>query len=473
MTRKIYANVKPSQRQIDWQELEFYSFIHFGVNTMTGSEWGSGTESPEIFNPENVDTDEWVKTFKDSGMKGVILTCKHHDGFCLWPSAYTDHSVASSPWRKGDGDLVKELADSCAKYGLKFGVYLSPWDKHEASYGQGKAYDDYFVNQLEELLTNYGDIFSVWFDGANGEGPNGKKQLYDWPRYYEVIRKHQPDAVISIMGPDVRWVGNEAGKTRENEWSVIPDSLFDTKMIEQGSQQVDDNKFVTKMADEDEDLGSRRILDKHQGDFIWYPAEVDVSIRPGWFYHEEQDEQVKTVDELFTIFKDSVGNNATLLLNIPPNSHGEIADVDTKALKGLGQKIEQFYAKNYLANAEVTYSSNPPKTEDEAAIFDLPLADTYWESDTADEHPRIELKLPEAVTINHLLLKEYIPEGQRIEKVQISMFLDGKKVNTVDVEAVGYQKIVEFEETEVDQLIYEFLAYRELVTINTLYATHI
>ena len=473
MNRKVYANVKPSQRQIDWQELEFYSFIHFGVNTMTGSEWGSGTESPEIFNPENVDTDEWVKTFRDSGMKAVILTCKHHDGFCLWPSAYTDHSVASSPWRDGQGDLVKEVADSCAKYGLKFGVYLSPWDKHEPSYGQGKAYDDYFVNQLEELLTNYDDIFSVWFDGANGEGPNGKKQLYDWPRYYEVIRKHQPDAAISIMGPDVRWVGNEAGMTRENEWSVIPDSLFNTKMIEQGSQQADDGKFVTKMADDDEDLGSRTILDKHQGDFIWYPAEVDVSIRPGWFYHEEQDEQVKTVDELFTIFKDSVGNNATLLLNIPPNSRGEIADVDTKALTGLGEKIEQFYAKNYLANAEVTYSSNPPQQTDAGAVFDLPLADTYWENDAADEKPRIELKLPEAVTINHLLLKEYIPEGQRIEKVKISMFLENQNVNTVDFEAVGYQKIVEFEETKVDQLIFEFLEYREFVTINTLFATNI
>ena len=473
MNRKRYANVKPSQRQIDWQELEFYSFIHFGVNTMTGSEWGSGTESPAIFKPENVDTDEWLKTFRDSGMKGVILTCKHHDGFCMWPSAYTDHSVASSPWRDGQGDLVKEVADSCAKYGLKFGVYLSPWDKHEASYGQGQAYDNYFVNQLEELLTNYGEIFSVWFDGANGEGPNGKKQLYDWPRYYEVIRKHQPDAAISIMGPDVRWVGNEAGMTRENEWSVIPDSLFDTKMIEQGSQQADDGKFITKMADDDEDLGSRTILDKHQGDFIWYPAEVDVSIRPGWFYHEEQDEQVKTVDELFTIFKDSVGNNATLLLNIPPNSQGEIANVDTKALKGLGKKIEQFYAKNYLATAEVTYSSNPPQPKDAGAIFDRPLADTYWTNDAADEYPQIRLKLSEAVTINHLLLKEYIPEGQRIEKVQISMFLDGEKVNTIDVEAVGYQKIVEFEETEVDQLIYEFVEYREIVTINTLFATNI
>lgn len=473
MNRKTYANVKPSQRQIAWQELEFYSFIHFGVNTMTGNEWGSGTESPEIFSPGNLDTDEWVKTFRDSGMKGVILTCKHHDGFCMWPSAYTDHSVASSPWRDGQGDLVKEVADSCAKYGLKFGVYLSPWDKHEASYGQGEAYDDYFVNQLEELLTNYGDIFSVWFDGANGEGPNGKKQLYDWPRYYEVIRKHQPDAAISIMGPDVRWVGNEAGKTRENEWSVIPDSLFDTKMIEQGSQQADDGKFITKMADDDEDLGSRTILDKHQGDFIWYPAEVDVSIRPGWFYHAEQDAQVKTIDELFTIFKDSVGNNATLLLNIPPNSQGEIADVDTKALTGLGEKIKQLYAKNYLADAEVTYSSNTPQQADAGAVFDLPLAETYWKNDAGDENPRIKLRLPEAVTINHLLLKEYIPEGQRIEKLQISMFLDGAKVNMVDVEAVGYQKIVEFEDTKVDQLLFEFLEYREIVTMNTLFATHI
>ena len=235
--------VRPSERQIAYEDLEFTGFLHFTVNTFTGREWGDGTEREEIFDPAELDASQWARTLKAAGMKGVILTCKHHDGFCLWPSRYTAHSVASSKYKGGKGDIVRELSDACRTYGLRFGVYLSPWDRNCALYGQGKAYDDYFVNQLTELLTNYGKIFCVWFDGACGEGPNGKKQVYDWDRYFRTIRELQPEAVISVCGPDVRWCGNEAGDTREAEWSVVPKRCKDTERIKENSQQADDASF--------------------------------------------------------------------------------------------------------------------------------------------------------------------------------------------------------------------------------------
>lgn len=223
------ASITPSPRQLAWQQLEFYAFTHFGMNTFTNREWGDGTEDPALFNPDALDADQWVAAVKSAGMKALILTCKHHDGFCLWPSAYTEHSVKNSPWKNGQGDVVREVSDACRRGGIKFGVYLSPWDRHDARYGQGKPYDDYFVSQLTELATNYGDIFCFWFDGACGEGKNGKKQIYDWERYYAVLRKLQPNAVLNVCGPDVRWCGNEAGHCRKAEWSVVPAELRDAE----------------------------------------------------------------------------------------------------------------------------------------------------------------------------------------------------------------------------------------------------
>ena len=226
------ASIVPTERQLKWQDLEFYAFIHFGINTFTDSEWGNGNEDPELFNPEKLDCRQWAKVCQLAGMKGIILTCKHHDGFCLWPSAYTDHCVRSSSWRDGKGDVVKECAKACKEFGLKFGIYVSPWDRHEPTYGSGEAYNKFFLNQLRELLTAYGDLFCVWFDGACGEGKNGKVQEYDWEGYYEVVRECQPDAVISLVGPDVRWYGNEWGVIRENEWSVVPEkySIYKKKL---------------------------------------------------------------------------------------------------------------------------------------------------------------------------------------------------------------------------------------------------
>lgn len=312
--------VRPDKRQVEFQKVEFYAFIHFTINTYTGKEWGDGTESPEIFMPDHLDAAQWVTAIKDAGMRGLILTCKHHDGFCLWPSRYTRHSVAASPYKGGKGDIVREVADACQAAGIKFGVYLSPWDRNSELYGRGKEYDDYFVNQLTELLTNYGPVFDVWFDGACGEGAGGMRQCYNWERYYKVIRKLQPDACINVCGPDIRWCGNEAGDTRDAEWSVVPARLRDTEMIADKSQQTDDTDFSFRrrtISSSDADLGSREFL-KDEPDLIWYPVEVNTSIRPGWFYHQEEDDKVRSLEELSQIYFHSVGGERNLSFKHSP-----------------------------------------------------------------------------------------------------------------------------------------------------------
>lgn len=471
MTLAAWTDVRPSKRQIDWQKLEFYGFVHFGMNTMTGREWGTGKESPESFDPANVDCDEWVRHLKKAGMKGAILTCKHHDGYCLWPSAYTAFTVASSPWKNGQGDLVRDFAEACKKHSMAFGIYLSPWDQHEHTYGTGKTYDDFYINQLKELLTNYGEVFSVWMDGANGEGENGKVQSYDWDRYYDTIRTYQPEAVISICGPDVRWVGNEAGVTRTNEWSVVPEALLDAEKIMEDSQHVDDGNFSeSKVISSEEDLGSRKKLDETGGDVVWYPAEVDVSIRPGWFYHEDEDTQVKDAQELFDIYKRSVGNNTTLLLNVPPNKDGAFSPVDRKSLEELGEKLDDLYRENVLRQAEVTFSSNP-LSYDPTDLFDPELTEHYWRSALADHSPYVRFDFKENVTINTLILKEFIPLSQRIEEISVYEGLGADKRLVLKGEAVGYQKIIAFPDIQVKNLWIEFKTYREFPTLHYIQAS--
>ena len=275
------ANVKPTTRQLRWQKLELTAFFHFGINTFTDKEWGEGKEDPALFNPTELDAKQWVRTVKEAGIQQVILTAKHHDGFCLWPSAYTEHSVKNSPWKNGKGDVVKEVAEACKLYGIGFGVYLSPWDRNASFYGDSPKYNAYFMNQLTELLSNYGRVDEVWFDGANGEGPNGKKQVYDFNAWYALIRRLQPSATIAIMGPDVRWVGTESGYGRETEWSVVPADNISQEKIAAGSQtDVAFKPDIDMMAD---DLGSRNKITKAKA-LVWYPAETDVSIRAGWFY---------------------------------------------------------------------------------------------------------------------------------------------------------------------------------------------
>ena len=337
------ASVVPSERQLRWQALEFQAFVHFGMNTFTDREWGEGTEDPKLFDPTDFDADQWVEAVKAAGIRGLIVTAKHHDGFCLWPSEFTEHSVKSSPWKDGKGDVVGEVAAACRKGGLAFGVYLSPWDRHEASYGDSPRYNEHFKNQLRELLTRYGEISEVWFDGACGEGPNGKRQVYDWAGYFALIRELQPGAVISIMGPDARWIGNEAGVTRESEWSVIPVVGFDDLPDEKNPGGIAHLDAQAK------DLGSVEkiaAVAKQGGRLLWYPGQVDVSIRPGWFYHAAEDDKVKTLDQLLDIYYTSVGGNAQLLLNIPPDKRGRIHENDARRLRELGDRLGATFAVN-------------------------------------------------------------------------------------------------------------------------------
>ncbi|MGN0632749.1 MAG: alpha-L-fucosidase [Oscillospiraceae bacterium] len=430
------ASVVPHSRQVRHQQLEFYAFIHFTVNTFTDKEWGDGTENPEIFNPQKLDAEQWVRAVKSAGMKGLILTCKHHDGFCLWPSKTTKHTVAASPWKNGCGDVVREVSDACKKYGIKFGVYLSPWDRNSPVYGQGKAYDDMFVEQLTELLTNYGDVFCVWFDGACGEGPDGKKQYYDWDRYYRVIRELMPDACISVCGPDVRWCGNEAGYTRKAEWSVVPERAKDSEIISEKSQHSDDETFRKRKIDaRDSDLGSREIL-KDEDKLIWYPAEVNTSIRPGWFWHESENDKVRSLDELIHIYNNSVGGNATFLLNIPPTNEGLLHENDVLRLKELGEYLDKSFSENVLDEAELSADGEAVSSVRQDNY------DVFFTAEKGCTTAELTARWNEPVNIGNIVIKENILCGQRVESFTVEAELNGEYIEIYRGATIGYKRIV-------------------------------
>ena len=437
--------IVPSERQIKFQQLEFYAFIHFTVNTFTDKEWGDGTESPEIFNPAKLDAEQWVKTVKSAGMRGLILTCKHHDGFCLWDCKYTKHSVMNSPCGK---DIVKETAKACKKHGIKFGVYLSPWDRNCPLYGQGKAYDDYFVNQLTELLTGYGDVFSVWFDGACGEGPNGKKQYYDWERYYSVIRELQPEACISVCGPDIRWCGNEAGHTRKAEWSVVPMRAKDSEIISEKSQQEDNEEFRQRRVDaRDEDLGSRKVLADEQ-ELIWYPAEVNTSIRPGWFWHESENDKLRSLEELMDIYIKSVGGNATFLLNIPPTNEGLLHENDVRRLAEIGEFIRRAFADNIAPDADITADCEGIEN-----VF-TDSYDSWYKADAPETEITFKFDKPEK--LGYLVIKENISMSQRVESFTVSVSENGSFREVYEGTVIGYKRIVPLNDVVTDSLKIKF-----------------
>lgn len=440
---KYAASIVPSERQLEWQKTEFYSFIHFGINTFTDSEWGNGNEDPELFNPTELDCRQWAKLCKLSGMKGMILTCKHHDGFCLWPSEYTDHSVKSSKWRDGKGDVVKECSEACAEFGLKFGVYLSPWDRHEETYGQGEAYNTYFKNQLTELLTNYGKLFCVWFDGACGEGKNGKKQEYDWEGYYEIIRKLQPDATINITGPDVRWCGNEAGVCRKSEWSVVPYYHSNQAVIEAASQQ-NVSKPPKTINPTLMDLGSRKVI-KNCNKLIWYPSEVDVSIREGWFYHTKDDYTVKPLSKLMDIYYSSVGANASFLLNIPPMPNGKINEKDVNTLLSVGAQLEIDFNENLAEDSIMT--DNRHLDDEHTGQHILNDDDeSYWHSGDEPEGSELVLDLGDEYDIDKIVLGEHIRTGQQIEEFEIFVQQNGRWKRIAKETVIGYKRICRFKE---------------------------
>lgn len=432
------ANIVPTERQFEWQRQELTAFLHFGVNTYTNREWGDGTESEAIFNPEKLDAEQWVKALKDGGFKCAILTCKHHDGFCLWPSAYTEHCVKNSPWKNGQGDVVRAVSDACHKYGLSFGVYLSPWDMNSPLYGT-EEYNEYFCNQLRELLTNYGEVNEVWFDGACGEGPNGKKQVYDFVRWYKLIRDLQPKAVIAVMGPDVRWVGTETGRGRETEWSVVPNNNLDQQAIADNSQKEMITKPVGDMTGQD--LGSREKIKNAKG-LVWYPAEVDVSIRPGWFYHKTEDANVKTAKNLMDIYFTSVGMNGVLLLNIPPNTDGLLADADVRNLKAFRALHDWIFMSNLLKGA---------KGKGAKKVVDGNYNTSYTQKAT-DEPMVLIFKQDKTVKANVLALQEDIRKGQRVESF-VFEYKDqnGNWQKATEGTTIGYKRLIRFPEVSAKE----------------------
>ena len=395
--------IVPTSQQLEWQEMETNAFLHFTVNTFTDKEWGDGTESESIFNPTKFDAEQWIKALKDAGFKMAILTCKHHDGFCLWPSKYTEHSVKNSPWKNGQGDVVKEVSDACKKYGLKFGVYLSPWDRHEPSYGT-PSYNTYYKNQLTELLTNYGEIAEVWFDGAKGE--NAKDMEYDFKGYWNLVRQLQPNAIIfSDAGPDIRWVGNESGNAGQTCWSTI-----DTAGMAPGKA---DAAY----------LNTGDINGKY-----WIPAETDVSIRPGWFYHASENDKVKTPQELMNLYYQSVGCNSLLLLNIPPNREGLLSEQDVKNIESFQKIINETFQTN-LARGYASSSLTDKKLN---TFISLNVNDPYV----------IDFK--KAVQLDRAVLQENIANGQAIMNGLLE-YWDGKDWQKLEVfTTVGYKRLFRF-----------------------------
>ena len=410
------AHVRPSARQLRMLDIGFYAFAHFGPNTFTDREWGLGNEDEACFNPVDLDCDQWVEAIKSAGMKGLVLTAKHHDGFCLWPSRYTEHSVKNSPVKR---DVVKECAEACSRGGIKFGVYLSPWDRNSKYYGTPE-YNVYYRNQLTELLTEYGPMFHVWFDGACGEGPNGKKQTYEFESWWELIRKYQPDATIfNDHGPDIRWCGNEAGVARHSEWAVVPSELCYWAEVQTGPGPLADEGKLDFLYNSTADLGTMPNILYSKG-LVFAPSEIDMSIRPGWFWHER--EEPHSLERLFSTYLTSFGANATFILNVPPTNRGLIDERDVKRLKELGDLIKKELSDDLTAGA---------------APVRLP-----YDSRT---QARYEVTLPEPADIKYVELAENIADGQRVESYVMTVTdADGNVRDGRQGTAIGHRKIHEF-----------------------------
>ena len=434
----------PSEAQLEWHKMEMYAFIHFTTNTFTNLEWGYGDESPEIFNPTELDTDQWMEVFTDAGFTGVILTAKHHDGFSLWPSEYTDHDVANSPYKDGEGDIVGEVSESARDYGLKFGVYLSPWDRNHPDYGSPE-YIDYYRNQLEEIFTNYGPVFEMWFDGANGGdgyygGANETRNIdrqtyYRWPETLDFVRSLQPEPQVlffSDAGPDIRWVGNEDGWVNQTNWNTINnDTLY------AGQSGIND------LLSTGEPHGTQ-----------WIPAEVDVSIRPGWFYHPEEDAEVKTPEELFDIYLSSVGRGSNLLLNIPPDRRGLIHENDVESLRGFRELLDEAFSENLIIG-EIGITADHirgglPEFGPQNLIDRND--ETYWAVNDGVTQASFTIELDEEKEISYVLLKETIRLGQRVKEFTVDAFMDGEWSEIAEGTTIGYKRILPVDGVVTDRV---------------------
>jgi alpha-L-fucosidase len=415
----------PTKAQLAWHETEFYLFMHFGPNTFTGKEWGEGDEPEDIFNPSELDCRQWCRVAKASGAKGIIITAKHHDGFCLWPSKYSKHTVRESKWKDGKGDVLKELSKACREFGLKFGVYISPWDRNHPDYGTEK-YNDVFVGMMKEIFQNYGPIWELWWDGANGEGPNGKKQEYDWRRYENTVRQLSPKTVVfSDIGPDIRWVGNENGFVGDPNWNFL-----DTAGYKRGIG-----------APANDTLNHGNYHGKH-----WIPAECDVSIRPGWFYREEEDSKVKSPEKLFDIYLKSVGRGANLLLNVPPDKRGLIHDIDSAALMNFKKLREESFATNLLKGADSYYEFS------QKDLHYKPLLLRGFDTTSAYYGINLQnfiVQLSQPVKTNCIVLREAIHLGQSIRRFSIVLYNNEKPIGEVQGTSIGRKRILTFPVTTI------------------------
>jgi alpha-L-fucosidase len=429
----------PSPEQLAWAELETCAFVHFGPNTFSNVEWGEGRENPHVFNPTQLDCRQWALACRDAGLKAIIITAKHHDGFCLWPSKHTEHSVKNSPFREGKGDVLKELSTACREFGLKFGVYLSPWDRNNHLYGSGQPYNEYFASQLREVLTSYGEVFEVWFDGACGEGPNGKRQTYDWPLFIKTVRECQPNALIfSDAGPDVRWVGNERGYAGETNWSMLKRDAF-----------------WPGIPDKEKELNEGDIDGTH-----WLPAECDVSIRPGWFYHPEQDDKVKTVDQLIDIYLGSVGRNGNLLLNLPVDRRGLVHENEVATLRAWRTRLNAMFADDLLRGAD---STAPHANDGDDS--------TFWRGGDEAKSASFELSFKQPRELNTIMLREPIALGQRIKSFAIDARDDpGEWKEVARGTTIGRNRIVRFDRVSTSRLRVRILDSRAMPLISTISA---
>ncbi len=408
----------PTEPQLKWHEMQYYMFIHFGPNTFTNLEWGKGSEDPKVFNPTNLDCRQWAATAKLAGMKGIIITAKHHDGFCLWPSKFSTHTVRESGWKNGQGDVLRELSDACKDYGLKFGVYLSPWDRNHPNYGTDE-YNQVFVNMLGEVLTNYGEVFEQWFDGANGEGPNGKKQVYDWKLFNRTVYKHQPNAIIfSDGGPGCRWVGNENGFAGETNWNTL-----NGDKVYPGYPEF------------------KELTSGHEDGTNWIPAECDVSIRPGWFYSPDTDNKIKTVEQLKEIYFASIGRGGNLLLNVPVDRRGLISNADSMRLIEFNSEIAKSFAHNLATGCSIVGSSTsnyPTKN-----LLDGNLRSAWVPAGYPSNHSFV-IKLNKNEKFNCLVLREDIASGQRVKSFKVEVKdKDNSWTEVAEGTTIGFKRILQ------------------------------
>ncbi len=434
----------PTQEQVEWQKMEMNMFTHFGPNTFTGREWGLGTEAEDIFNPTDLDCRQWASIAKAAGFKGMIITAKHHDGFCLWPNPVSTHTVAQSPWRDGKGDVLKDLSEACAAEGVKFGVYVSPWDRNDPHYGSPE-YNEVFIKTLQNVLGSYGEVFEQWFDGANGEGPNGKKQVYDWPRFNGQVYELQPHAVIfSDIGPGCRWVGNENGVLGRTNWSLLT-----TEGFAPGREAP-----------------STDVLNQGQIDgAAWVPAEADVSIRPGWFWRESENDKVKTVRQLLDLYYTSVGRNAVLLLNVPPDTTGRFNAVDSLRLMEFAAAKEGIFSNNLAAGAKVSADVTRGSAFKAAKALDGDY-DSYWAAPDDVLTASITVDFKGEKTFNLVQLQEYIPLGQRVKTFTVEALVDGSWKEIASETTIGFKRIVPVETTSATGIRINITDSRACPTIN-------